>query len=163
MIRRLGSRDTQVDCLPQATVTLSRPLPPSGSRSPDQRSSKRRTMQNDTECGTRKGEGENRPALRKGWQKGREDAGGTTVGGGDVRKATVPSLLLAEGPIRASGSPHIRVSGDSRFCRDRRLSRGADTPNFRRRRRRLARQMGVTCDRLRRACATLLFSRNRLS
>lgn len=49
------------------------------------------------------------------------------------------------------------------FCRHRRLSRGAETANFRRRRRRLARQMGVTWDRLGRACATLLFCSNRLS
>lgn len=47
------------------------------------------------------------------------------------------------------------------FCRDRRLPRDAETTNFRRRRRRLARQMGVTCDRLGRACATLFFGPQR--
>lgn len=159
VMRRLGSRDAQADCLPQATVSSSRPLPPRGSRSPDQRSRKRRTMQNDTEGGTGRGGRESSSSPER-LAEGGEDAGGATARGEDGQKASLPSSLLAEGPTRASGSPHIRVSGDSCVCR---LSRGADTPNFRRRWRRLARQMGVTCDRLGRACATLLFSRHRLS
>lgn len=162
VMRRLGTRNAQADCLPQATVCSSRPLPLKGSRSPDPGSRKRRTMQNDTEGGTGSAGGGGPPALRRGWQKGGEDARGATARGGDVGKL---AYLPHSWPTvqHEPENRHIRVSGKSRFCRDCRLSPGADTPNFRRRRRRLARQMGVTCDRRGRACATLLFSRHRLS
>lgn len=88
VMRRLGTRNAQADCLPQATVSSSRPLPLKGSRSRDPGSRKRRTMQNDTEGGTGSAGGGGPPALRRGWQKGGEDAGGATARGGDVGKLT---------------------------------------------------------------------------
>lgn len=38
-----------------------------------------------------------------------------TQAAGTVRDARVPSFCLAEGQTRASGSPHIRVSGDTQL------------------------------------------------
>lgn len=91
-------------------------------------------------------------------QAGRQQAAGTIE---------TPVYLPHSSP-RVHRKPADRLTSGyqetlSCFCRDRRLSSGAKTPNFRRRRRRLARQMGVTCDRLGRACATLLLSPNPLS
>lgn len=106
--------------------------------------------------------GENRLALQKGWQKGGEDARGATAGAGTVR--TLPYLPHSWPRVQRKPADRL-TSGYQRtlrsFCRDRRLPRDAETTNFRRRRRRLARQMGVTCDRLGRACATLFFGPQR--
>lgn len=63
-------------------------------------------------------------------------------------------LLRGRGPPAARGTPHIRVPETlSGFCGGRRRP-AAPTANFRRRRRRrLSRQMGVTCGRRGCACA----------
>ena len=109
------------------------------------------------------GKGQRRPALRRGWPQGDEDDRGGGAGG------TLAYLLRSRPRVRRE--PADRLTSGYRetlscFCccrrRRRLLSRGTETPNFRRRRRRLARQMGVTWDLLGRACATLFFCPNPL-
>lgn len=112
VMRRLGCRDAQVVCLPQATACRSRPLPLRGSRGRDQWGRKRRERQYDTRVGQNPGEPDGSP---EGLAKGNEDAGGATAGGGDNPDARVPSSVLAEGPTRAGRPPHIRVSGDTQL------------------------------------------------
>lgn len=161
VMRRRGSRDAQVVCSPQAAACRSRPLPLRGSGSGTSRVG-RGVRGSQTQGWDRWGESD--PALRRGWPKGSADAGGATAGGG----AGGTLAYLPHSWPRVRREPADRLTSGyqetlSCFCRDRRLLRGAESPNFRRRRRRLSRQMGVTCDCLGRACATLLFSSNGLS
>ena len=160
VMRQLGSRDGQVVCLPLATAVCgSCPLPPKGARNWDKRNRKRCAGRHHTRVRKEKGKrsGSLEEQAKGKWARRRPNSRQQ-----DSRDARVPSSRLADG-LR---EPAVRLTSGyqetlSCFCRDNHLPRGAETPNFRRWRRRLARQMGVTCDCLGRACATLFFNPNR--
>lgn len=107
---------------------------------------------------------ESQTALQRDWQKGMRTQAARQQAAGTIRTLA----YLPQSWPRVQREPADRLTSGyqetlSCFCCDRRLLYSAETPNFRRRRRRLVRQMGVTCDCLGRACATLLFHPNGLS
>ena len=107
-MRRPGSRGAQVGCLPPATASRNRPLPPGGARSRDPR--RRKGVRGDAtqRVGRERGEASGSPEGLAIGRRGRH----RRRGGRDAR---LPSSLPAEGPTRASRPPHIRVSGDTQL------------------------------------------------